>query len=492
MPRSINPDTQGRSADRLAVYLTRLDFDQLSPAVKTKAGLCLTDAIGCLIGGYQSPAGDILKAFAVSGEETGQVRILGSALDVSCTVAGFVHAQLINALDHDDIYEKGHLGAPVIATALSLGQQTCSSGRDLITAIVAGYEISGRLGRSMSHSAPRKHVHGHGTWQTLGAAAVAARLLRLSERETAHALSIAAANAPVASCMKTVFGEAPSISKNNYGVATQVGINAARLAASGFEGPLDIFDGPTGFWRMVGADTFDPKILTSNLCASPEILSVGFKQYSCCRIIQSSVEVAVAAMEKAGVHAEDPRVEKIDIACPKILAERPFDNRQPDSPWTAQFSAPYSVALGLLGVPPGPEWFSPAWLLSPRVARLMEKLSFTGVTVPGRPYAARADVRLGGWKTVSCQIDVNRGDVGNPVDAAFIQDKCRRLLIGRYEPFRAEKIIQAINELAGRPNLEDLVRLFDEPSGGRARRDPSLPSDACVADPDTAMRAGSH
>jgi 2-methylcitrate dehydratase PrpD len=240
---------------------------------------------------------------------------------------------------------------------------------------------------------------------------------------------------------------------------------------------------------MFGADTFDPEILTGNLGASPEILSVGFKHYSCCRIIQSSVEVAVAAMEKADVRAEDPRVEKIDIACPKILAEWPFDNRQPDSPWTAQFSAPYAVALGLLGVPPGPEWFSAAWLLSPRVVRLMEKLSFTSVTVPGRPYAARADVRLSGWKTVSCQVEVNRGDVDNPLDAVFIQDKCRRLLEGCYEPFQANKIIQAIDELAEAPNLEDLVRLFVQPSDGRPRPDPGLLNDERVADLAMVMRA---
>lgn len=112
--------------------------------------------------------------------------------------------------------------------------------------------MSCRVGISLAHVQPRKTLHGHGTWQTFGAAAAAAKLMRLNDRQAAHATAIAAANAPVASVMKTVYGDTPSMAKNDFGMAAQMGVNAARLAAAGYEGPLDVFEGETGFWRMAG------------------------------------------------------------------------------------------------------------------------------------------------------------------------------------------------------------------------------------------------
>ena len=85
--------------------------------------------------------------------------------------------------------------------------------------------------------------------------------------------------------MKTVYGARPSMAKNNFGAAAQVGVNAALLARQGFEGPLDIFEGEAGFWRMFGADGCDAGRLTEGLGHLYEIREVGFKPYSCCRII---------------------------------------------------------------------------------------------------------------------------------------------------------------------------------------------------------------
>ena len=221
-----------------------------------------------------------------------------------CGTAALVYATLINALDYDDIYKKGHPGATVMSAALALAERIDCSGPDLIEAVVVGYEVSGRVGMSLTQSTPRKTLHGHGTWQTMGAVATAAKLLRLDVRQTAHAIAIAAANAPVASVMKTVYGARPSMAKNNFGAAAQVGVNAALLARHGFEGPLDIFEGETGFWRMFGADGCDAGRLTEGLGHLYEIREVGFKPYSCCRILQSSIEAAVEVFRRAEI---DPR-----------------------------------------------------------------------------------------------------------------------------------------------------------------------------------------
>ncbi len=291
-----------------------------------------------------------------------------------CGTAALVYATLINALDYDDIYKKGHLGATVMSAALALADRIDCSGADLIEAVVVGYEVSGRVGMSLTQSTPRKTLHGHGTWQTMGAAATAAKLLRLNVRQTAHAIAIAAANAPVASVMKTVYGASPSMAKNNFGAAAQVGVNAAFLARRGFEGPLDIFEGETGFWRMFGADGCDSDKLTKGLGDLYEIREVGFKPYSCCRIIQSSIEAAVELFRRAEIDPRGPGCQNILVSAPAIVCEAPFNNPRPNDMWAAQFSAPYTIALALLGVEPGAGWFTQQRLSDPELNALAGKI----------------------------------------------------------------------------------------------------------------------
>ncbi len=211
-------------------YIAGLSLDDLPIDVVGKAKDCLLDSIGCLLGAYALPLAGILDGFVKDVASTGTSPILGSDRRTDLATAAFVHATLINALDFDDIYRKGHPGATVISAALTVAAHIDSSGSELLAAIIAGYEVSGRVGMSLTHLHPRKTIHGHGTWQVFGAVAAVSKLLKLDPMQCAHAIAIAAANAPVASVMKTVYGHQPTMAKNNFGTAAQTGVNAAFLA----------------------------------------------------------------------------------------------------------------------------------------------------------------------------------------------------------------------------------------------------------------------
>ena len=254
--------SQGSAAERFADYITGEKLASLPADVITKAKLCFQDSIGCFLGAGVTPVARTLAGFSAESRRVASTD--GVLVETRLRHCRARYATLINALDYDDIYKKGHPGATVMSAALALAEGIDCSGPDLIEAVVVGYEVSGRVGMSLTQSTPRKTLHGHGTWQTIGAVATAAKLLRLDVRQTAHAIAIAAANAPVASVMKTVYGARPSMAKNNFGAAAQVGVNSL-LARHGFEGPLDIFEGETGFWRMFGADGCDAGRLTEGL-----------------------------------------------------------------------------------------------------------------------------------------------------------------------------------------------------------------------------------
>ncbi|MEI2298742.1 MmgE/PrpD family protein [Ensifer sp. MJa1] len=263
----------------LGSYIAEEALARVPGDVIDKAKLCFLDSLSCLFGGLQLPLAGMLELLRMDSQVAPACVGSVNARRGSATAA-FARATLINALDFDDIYEKGHPGATVVAAALSVAEHTRCSGRELLEAVITGYEVSCRVGLSLAHVQPRKAIHGHGTWQIFGAAAAAAKLMRLDAGQAAHAVAIAAANAPVASVMKTVYGDTPSMAKNNFGMAAQMGVLAARLAAAGYEGPLDVFEGETGFWRMAGADECRFDRLTKGLGGAYEILRVGFKPFS--------------------------------------------------------------------------------------------------------------------------------------------------------------------------------------------------------------------
>jgi 2-methylcitrate dehydratase PrpD len=422
----------GSTCVRLAEFIVDIRAGDLPEAVIGQARRCLIDAAGCLVGAHRSRPGEIIGKWVAASGEHGDIRIPGSELKTSLSCATVAAAHLINALDYDDIYTKGHPGATVNSVVFTLGQALSSSDQEIIEAVVAGYEVSCRAGIALIQTAPRKEVHGHGTWQTFGAAAAAAKLMRLNSDQSAHALALAAANAPVPSVMKTVYGERPTMAKNNFGTAAWAGLASAQMAAAGFEGPLDVFEGDTGFWRMSGADGWNHESLLSELGQRFELLKVGFKAYPTCRIVQSSVQAAVELVQQTGIDVERD-LESLEIAGPEILTRPPFSSAHPATIWEAQFSVPYAVALGMLTIEPGPQWFEDRLLADPRVKRLAALVAVGPLSSPDRQvghfHSATATLRYGGGKAASNTVRVARGEYPVPLSYEELIEKAGRLTV---------------------------------------------------------------
>lgn len=443
----------------LGNYIARENLGDLPPDVVGMANDCLLDSLGCLLGGYAVPIAGILDGFLGDVAPRGDVPIAGSNRRTDPGTAAFIQACLINALDFDDIYRKGHPGATVVAAALSVAARLDSCGADVLEAMVVGYEVGGQVAMSLSHTHPRKAVHGHGTWQVFGAAATAAKLLKLDALKSAHAIAIAAANAPVASVMKTVYGSEPTMAKNNFGVAAQTGVNAAFLARNGFEGPLDIFEGDTGFWRMAGADACDLERLTAGLGRIYEIREVGFKPYSCCRILQSSIQASVKTFANAGVDPKDHAHDRLVITAPPIVCEPPFNNPRPVDIWAAQFSAPYAVAMALLGVEPGPDWFSEGQIRNEEAARLMARIELrpdTGRANPSSHHIACAQLSLKDGRIFHAGVKIALGEAANPLPRSFLEEKFIKLAERKLGTERAVELLRSIANIGTASSVRPL------------------------------------
>lgn len=334
----------------------------------------LLDALGCLLGAWRTREGKALHG-AIARAAGGDATVVGCRTTVSPPIAAFFNATLVNVLDFDDTYAS-HLSATVVPTCLAVGEAEDVSGRAFMNGLAVGYELTARIGAALRRSAERVHVHGHGTWQCLGASLAAATVLQLDLEETLNAFAIAAANAPVPSVMKTVYGAGgPTLAKNNFGSASLLGVLSVELARHGVDGPRDILTGPTGFWRMIGSDRNDLGFLTDDLWRTFFAARIGFKRFPACRLMQSGLVATLALADGHQVAVEDIRA--VEVETITLLSRDPFASRRPLSMTAAEYSLPFTLAVALHGVPPGPGWYTDEMLEDPRVLSLASAVTVT-------------------------------------------------------------------------------------------------------------------
>jgi 2-methylcitrate dehydratase PrpD len=302
-----------------------------------------------------------------------------------------------------------------------------------------------------------KKVWGLGTWQTFCSVAAAAKILELNEEQIVNAFGIAGGNAPVPSVHKTVLSPlGPTMVKNNYGVACEVGVMAALLAKEGFTGPADILDGDTGFWAMFSSDSFKPELLTSNLGREYLIMKNSFKPYPSCRWTHPSIEAVERIVEKNKIKVKD--IEKITVRTYYFAVAPPMNSKNPRNMVQAMFSTPYTIAVSLQGLKPGSGWYREEVLSSKEVRELMEKIELVEDEEATREYPnkliSKVEVEARG-RTYRERVEHPKGSPENPMT--------KEELINKFLNLSKEALTEeeSHNLLGKIQNLEKITRLSE-------------------------------
>jgi 2-methylcitrate dehydratase PrpD len=211
------------------------------------------------------------------------------------------------------------------------------SGKDLITSIVAGYEITISLGMLINPEHRNKGFHSTGTCGTFGAAAAACKSLYLNKKETINALGLAGTQA--SGLLES--DHAGSMGKHLHaGKAAQSGVLSALLAKEGFTGAGTIIDGREGLISaMAGLNTNDKDLNLENF----HILDVYFKKYPVCRHLHSTIDAALDILHQNNLNAED--IQKIGVKTYKIAADH--DEYNPETVEAMRQSLPLSLAVAI-------------------------------------------------------------------------------------------------------------------------------------------------
>jgi 2-methylcitrate dehydratase PrpD len=221
-------------AQSYADFIVGLQFDDLTPKAVEIARDMIIDGIGCALAATNGPIAHALGEWG--SDAVGRHRVFGSRATMDARTAIMSNGTLIQALELDDI---PHFASVELPPAMALIEDRDMTGQDFLTAVVAGFEVAGRLTAMLAHGRPQ---HPIGTVGAIGSAAVTAKLLGLDRQQTAAALGTAASMAAGLTENFGTFAKAL-----HAGRAAEAGYTAATLARTGWTADPAVFEGRQGF-----------------------------------------------------------------------------------------------------------------------------------------------------------------------------------------------------------------------------------------------------
>ncbi len=363
-------DVQSTGLTRvLAEQARTLTFPDIPAEARAWATQCVLDYIACGIAGASDDLTGIL--FAELAEQGGRegAAIFGRRDRLPAAAAAIINGAASHALDFDDVNlaMPGHPSVAILPALLALAEERGSSGADVLTAFVAGYELQCRVGRAV---APGHYdglgFHATATIGSFGAAAACAHLLRLDREKFVTALGIAGTQA---AGLKSMFGT--MCKPLHAGKAAYHGLMAAKLAMRGFTSRADVIECQQGF-----ASTHSPDFHPERALKSPDhgwyIRSNLFKYHAACYMVHSSIEAARKLREQFGVTPD--RVERIQVQLEESC-DRICNIPAPRTGLEAKFSLRLATAMGFAGIDTGRlSTYSEAVAGDPDLVRLRDKV----------------------------------------------------------------------------------------------------------------------
>jgi 2-methylcitrate dehydratase PrpD len=221
-------------SDRVSIFISDTNWDDLSDEVRKRALMCLLDNLGVTLVGTLAPISGIAARYTSENWGNGVSTVIFNGHKVSAPGAAFANACAANALDLDDdaIFTRGHPGAQLFPAVLAVAEKCGATGQKLLEALVVGYEISIRTGRCWHDL--HEIYHSCGSWGSVGCAAASAHLLNCDRQQIKNALGIAEYHAPNAPMMREIYN--PTMVKHAIGWGAMNGVTSAELAQRGYSG----------------------------------------------------------------------------------------------------------------------------------------------------------------------------------------------------------------------------------------------------------------
>jgi 2-methylcitrate dehydratase len=463
-------------ADRLARYSRNLRYEDLSDGVVHEVKRRILDSLGCALGAWNAPPCRIARRIAESVKVVDGATLWGTQHKTLPDLAAFANGALVRYLDFNDTYLAKEPAHPSdnLAPVLAAGEATHASGKSVIQAIAAAYEVQCRL---CDAAALRPRGWDHVTYGPFSSALGAAKVMNLSDAQTRQAVNLAGiANIAL---RQTRVGDLSMWKACAFSNAARNGVFAATLAQQGMTGPSPIFEGEKGFMKLVSgpldlfpfaAERGQVPALAGSRSPSFKILDTYIKHYPVEYHAQTAVEAALAVRNdllKAEGDDAPGFITAIEIGSYDVAIEiigRDPEKWRPLTRETADHSFPYCVAAALLDGTITLRSFETRRLADPRLHALMQKVRVVPESdFAGRyPHAmpTRVTVRTAAGHVYRQEVDHPLGHPKHPMSDGQVEEKFRVLAGRRLDRARVRKLMQSVWTLERLKDIGALMPLL--------------------------------
>ncbi|MGD9045370.1 MAG: MmgE/PrpD family protein [Desulfobacterales bacterium] len=406
-----------------AEIIQAVHYEELPPEVVIQSKKCLLDLIGVTLAGGDLGISPIATRLIGSMGGKAEASVIGKNLKLPAHAAAFLNSVQGHALDMDDghRFAHGHPGVVTIPAALAMTETTGLSGRQLLEAIVVGYEIFGRLGTAINPNHLSKGFHTTATIGTFAAAAAAAKILCLSQSQIEHSLALAGLQS--AGLLEALVSGQMSKSFQ-VGKAAQAGVLAACLAKDGAQGPNLIFEGQKGFFRAFSDKSHEMDPFFDNPGDQFEILKAYFKGHAACRHAHASLDAVNEIRKRQKLDVA--KIDSIEVDTYTVAIQIAGQHTGRDSAIAAKFSIPVSIGLMLVLGNAAPDAYTDQNINNDMVQAFADKVIIQASSKRDKAYPGQRSARVSikaGQQEFSHEVLVAKGEPENPLSDNELLDK---------------------------------------------------------------------
>ena len=450
----------------LARFGAALRYEDIPAAVIARIKLSLLDSLGCCLFGATLPWTQKVAALADHEGAKPVATLIGLGRKTSASLAALVNGTSGHAFELDDIHKESIIHAGSIATPVALGlaeareNSGCKvSGRDVLTAMVAGYEIGHRVGNAATMSLFFRGFHPQGTSGAFVAAATAARLLGLDAMQFQHALGMAGSQAGGLMAAQ----EGAMVKRFHSGRAAQSGVYAAQLAADGFTGILNALEAPYGGYLSTYSDEPNPSRLTAGLGNTWETLNVGYKPHASVTSIHSALDGLAAIMQEQKLKADD--IARVETGLSPMTHVHCAWEYKAQGVTAAQMNLYYGMAVIALDGAAFTEQFRETRLSDPQILDFISRITAhvdPEIETMGAPFrhASRVKITARNGRVFEKLSLHRRGSPENPLSAEEVVHKFRNVVAPCMDNTAAAAIIAAVNKFETLVDISSVMPLL--------------------------------
>jgi 2-methylcitrate dehydratase PrpD len=435
--------------EQLSEYIVAASAEQLPALVVERAKTHILDAIGAIVSGSLLKPGRLIIDFVRAQGGAPEASVIATNLKTNAVHAALANGVLAHADETDDTHFSTvtHPGSVIVPTAVAIGEKERLAGKDLLAAVVLGYDVMCRVSKALDRRWMQERcMHAGSICSGFGSAATAARLLRLPAKQARYALAFAGTQA---SGLTTWRDDPEHIDKAlcHSGIPARNGVSAALWAQGGMTATEDIFEGPENVVYAF-AEKANPAELTRELGSRYEILDAGIKVFPAGQPMQATLTGYFRLVKEHNLKGRED-IQKIIVRLPESQSRTINDRHMPD------INCQYLLAVAMLD---GKIDFQNSHdferMHDSRVVELKKRVEIVADAELTKIHPAiRAGiVEITTTDGRQCNIRVDRvpGAPYNPLSAAEVEEKFLSLTVPVLEEEKSRAVVKKVR------NLEDL------------------------------------